>query len=232
MRRHRVAAWYKHSAWTAAAMSAALTILGSPYAWPMAFMIGPADEVLPLLQATLTPIDFPTVYQETVIISVQRGVCEPEDPYSWAWIVRVEQTTSGPFPHICARSREEGVTQAAAAMDAYLQQIVASAVPAYGAAASEWAVTNIYGFAVAPSSSGGNAEIFGSVAIPRMMDDPLFGLTYSPGHVRFEAAPASIGRRCPSLRGRQLWTYAKWEERAWYNHIWQYWCSLCWLPHR
>ena len=84
---------------------------------------------------------------------------------------------------------------------------------AYGVAASEWAVTNIYGFATASSSPGGNAEIIGSVAIPRMMDDPLFGLTYSPGHVRFEAAPASIGQSCPSLRGRQLWTYAKWEER-------------------
>jgi hypothetical protein len=178
----------------------------------MAFMIGPPGEVLPLLQATLTPIDFPTAYQATVIISVQQRECEPDDPSSSvAWVAVVEQTSGGPFPQICAPNREEGVTRTAAAMDFYLQQIAASALPLYGAAAAELAVTNIYGFAVAPSSSGGNAEIIGSVAIPRMMDDPLFGLTYSPGQVRFETAPGSIGRSCPSLSGRQLWVYAKWE---------------------
>jgi hypothetical protein len=209
--KYRLAVWFKRNAPRAASILAALTIVGSAPAWSMAFMIGPADQVLPLLQATLTPIDFPPVYQGFAIISVQQQECEPGDRSTVAWVSVVTQNSGGPFPRICAATREDGVSRTAAAMDFYLRQIVASVVSVYGADAAERAVTNIYGFAVAPSSSGGNAEIIGSVAIPGMMDDPLFGLTYSPGQVHFETAPASIAQKCPGLSGRQLWAYAKWE---------------------
>jgi hypothetical protein len=41
--------------------------------------------------------------------------------------------------------------------------------------------------------------------------DPIFGITYDPQKVRFDAAPASIGALCRGLQGKKLWVYARWD---------------------
>lgn len=44
---------------------------------------------------------------------------------------------------------------------------------------------------------------------PKMMSDPLFGITYNPQQVHFERMPASLSTNCPRLRGRyvEAWIY-------------------------
>jgi hypothetical protein len=40
--------------------------------------------------------------------------------------------------------------------------------------------------------------------------DPIFGITYDPQRVHFDAAPASIVALCRGLQSKKLWVYARW----------------------
>lgn len=43
----------------------------------------------------------------------------------------------------------------------------------------------------------------------KLMSDPLFGISYDPGVVRFEEAPARISKECSELRDQKTWVYCR-----------------------
>lgn len=45
-----------------------------------------------------------------------------------------------------------------------------------------------------------------------LMSDPVFGISYDPSKVHFEAAPSRTSRLCPGLREARFWLYAYWRD--------------------